>query len=339
MKRKAVTTLICCLVCGFVSAFEVQIAEFQTTGDSVETAPVNSALFNKQFFTDLIILDSSGLIGFKYRDGISTNGVVISQADAVKNCEINGWEILVYGQVVSKNYGYDVEVKIYSHPERTVIRTFLLRSAPDDFENLAMDCASKVYAYFASLLMISTEKKTYVAEGDSFITSHTLEWWGTIPPWNDVVTSIAGYHGSFGYRLGTPLWTNGEWSWLQEFGLGLGFHFGMNDPSVIDATYQDLDIGPMATWALVWQRQREMRLTVEPGVKVHILHYVPMYDSDQIDAWTWYGARLDLEYRMWLNSRRTFGIGLRGGVATYLADPFYLDYRVGVNFAWKGLFK
>ena len=329
-----IVLLLCCF--SMIYGFEIPVAEFQSISDSDQVVAINGDTFSQAVFKSLTEQDAQGLVGFKYKNRESTGGVVKSQLDAAKNCEIHGWELLVYGQIVAREYGYDVEIKIYSHPERTVIRTILVRAAMVDYETLISDCSVKLFGYFSSLLKVDAEKKPFVAESNSLITSHTLEWWGTIPPWMQTITSIVGYHGTLGFRLGAPLWTNGEWAWMQEFALGVGFHFGMSPANVVKSYLYDIDIGPNISWAFVWQRQQEIRIGIEPGVKIHVLNYVPMYDSAKTDAWVWYGGQLTVEYRFWVDTARTFGIGLEAGVASYFTNPFYLDYRVGVDFAWKG---
>lgn len=330
--------LIIVLFCSVhvIFAFEVPVAEFQSIADTDSIKAVGSQAFSQAVFAAVSALDRQGLVGFKYKGRDVTNNIVRSQMDAVKECEIHGWELLVYGQIVTKEFGYDVEIKIYSHTDRKILRSILLRSTIEDYESLIKDCASKIYTYFSNFLRVDVDKKPFIAESDTIITSHTVEWWGTVPPWLDTTSSIAGYHGTVGIRLGSPIWTNGEWTWIQEFGVGLGFHFGMSKVGVITSYLYDIDFGLNATWAFVWQHQQEIRIGLEPGVKIHILNYQPLFDNSTTDVWCWYGTQLNLEYRFWLDAPRTFGIGLEVGVASYFVDPFYLDYRVGISFAWKG---
>lgn len=320
-------------------SFEVPLAEFQTTTENDQLIALDAKTVSRSIFTSLTVHDRQGLIGFKYNDQGATGGFVKSQFDASRVCEIYGWEVVIYGQIITKNYGYDVEIKIYSHPDRQVKKTFLLRSSSGDLESLLTDSASKIFSYFQQLLKLENDSSAFSTDVNSIATSHTIEWWGTVPPWSTALVAIAGYHGTLGFRLGTPLWTNGEWSWIQELGLGFGFHFGWSAPGVIDSRLYDIDVGPRATWALVWQRQREFRISVEPGVKIHVLNYQPLYGDNKTDLWVWYGGLIDFEYRFWLDAERTFGMGLQAGVAAYFASPFYLDYRVGIDFAWKGALK
>lgn len=319
-----------------LNAFEVPVAEFQTLSDSEQINSVDSRDFNQSLFSALTVKDQQGLIGFKFIDSSSTSGIIKSQIDAVKDCEIHGWEIVVYGQIVSKEFGYDVEIKIYNHPDRKIIRAFLLRSSKDDYDTLIEDCANKIFTYFSEFLRVDLVKKPIIAEANAIITTHSLEWWGMVPPWLDIMTSIAGYHGTVGFRLGSPLWTNGEWSILQEFGTGIGFHFAMSKVGVISSYLYDIDFGLSATWVFSWEHQQELRVGIEPGVKIHILNYIPLYESTTTDVWSVYGAQLNLEYLFWLDAQRSFGIGLESSIASYFVNPFYLDYRVGINLAWKG---
>jgi len=337
MKRIFLLLIICGSLLDLY-AVEIPVAQFAvvTNGITSHGAEIASASLSQGIFNQIISLDQAGAIGFTYRDSNATGGMVLSQIDAAKTCEIYGWETLVYGQLTFQEYGYDVEIKIYNHVTRQIEHSFLLRSATADFDHLINDCARRLYDYFAEALKISAHAAPVNQDGNSVVTSHTLEWWGVIPPWLDSVVPIAGYHGTVGIRLGKPLWSNGEWTWIEEFGLGVGFHWALSKPTVVSAQWYDIDLGPSATWAFVWQRQQEIRVTLEPGVKIHILNYLPLYGSSQVHAVTWYGGQLDLEYRFWLDTERTFGIGLEGGVAGYFTNPFYLDYRVGVDFAFKG---
>lgn len=320
-------------------AFEVQVSEFQSTAEITQTDALDSADFSRNLFQAIAAKESRGLIGFRSRDRKETGGIVKSELDAMKACEIHGWEILVYGQVSAKSYGYDVEVRIYSHPERAVLKTFLLRSAAGDKSALIDDTAARVYGFFADLLQVEKEKPVFVAEGDAIVTSHALEWWGVVSPWNESMIAIAGYDGRIGFRLGNPIWTNGHWAWFQEYGFNLAFHFGTGRTGSLDANIYDFDIGPNMTWAFVRQRKTEVLATVEPCAKIHLLKYQPLYEETGTDAWVWYGLKFDAEYRVWLNSRRSAGMGLRAGLSAFIADPAYLEYRVGACFAWKGLTK
>jgi hypothetical protein len=64
-----------------------------------------------------------------------------------------------------------------------------------------------------------------------------------------------------------------------------------------------------------------------------------MYNDNRTNAIVWYGGGLDVGYRLWVNSLRTFGIGIEGGMSSYMTKPFFLEYHVGASVIWKGAFK
>lgn len=319
-----------------VSAADVQFAEMYVVGDRDGTEEFDSVDFSEEVFHEIVLRDTRGLIGYKYRDRKDTEGVVNSEISAAKACEIHGWELLVYGQITLGLHGYDAEIKIYNHPERRVVKRFLLRAAREDLQILALDCAERVSAYFAEVLQVERERKNYITENNAIVTSHVLEWWGTGTPWNESVTSIIGYQGRVGFRLGDPLWTDGEWAWLHEYGLGIAFHFGTSVEGVIESRIFDFDVGPDVTWAFVWQRRHEFVLTAEPCAKIHVLNYQSLYESAATDVWVWYGLKLDIEYRLWVNSKRTLAIGIRAGAGVFFTEPMYVDYHIGAGICWKG---
>ena len=319
-------TVLCLFVFSSVGVFaaDVQFAEMYVIGNAETSEPFDSRSFSDTVFHEIVLRDTRGLIGYKFRSRKDTEGLVNSEISAAKACEIHGWELIVYGQVAVNSYGYDVELK------------FLLRSAREDLGLLAQDCAERVSGYFADLLQVERERMNYIAENNSLITSHVIEWWGVGTPWNESVVPIIGYQGRVGLRFGDPLWTDGEWAWLQEYGVGLAFHFGVNADGAIESRIFDFDIGPDVTWAFVWQRRHEIVVTAEPCAKIHVLNYQSRYEESSTDLWVWYGMKLDLEYRFWINAKRTLAIGLRAGIGAFYTDPLYFDYRIGAGVCWKG---
>jgi len=329
------------LFCGSLglSAYETSVAEFLVSNESDQRAVVDGPTFNSKLFTDLVTLDSQGSIGFRFHPATQTNGAVRSMTDAAQVCEMNGWETLVFGQINQREASIDVEIHIYSYSEGKVERKILLRSAPDDYQNLISDCAQKIYDYFARQLHLKQITSSAVEEKNSWVTNQGACWWGMNEPWSGSLVAIAGYMGSCAFRLGEPLWARGDWSLSQEFGVSAAFEYAMNQPEVIPSELYDVQFGPMACWDLSWQRKHEFVVSLIPLAKFHFLDYRPLYSSTRLSATTWYGGALDLAYRIWINPSRTFGLVMDAGLSSFVTEPFYLEYHAGVALAWKGAFK
>ncbi len=323
------------LVSGHAAALETSLAEFLVTSDT-DAAGIDAVKFNQQLLSAVASLDSKGSVGFRYRPSAETGGLVRSAADAVRICEVNGWETLIYGQLVQRAESIEAEIRIYSHPDRKLVHTYLLRSSKEDYDTLVADCAQKIYGYFAQLLYLSKPVATYTAEKNSWITGHSLLWWGALPKWSGVLTTIAAYQGTWGVRFGDPLWTNGEWSWLGELGLSSEFLFALNARDVVPSRLYDVAFGPKITSDWVWQRRQELSVSVIPAARFHILNYVPLFGSSTWTTGMWYGGEVETGARFWVDEQRTFGIGVTLGGSVYAVKPLYADYQVGVSLTWKG---
>jgi len=320
-------------------ALETSVADFFTSSSDELAAPIDSKSFQDKLMADLTGLDAGGSVGFHYHPSAETDGTVRSTLDAARACEIHGWEILAYGQLVRTATSYEVEIHIYDHPHRKVLKTILLRSSLEDFPTLITDCAQKVYSYFAQTLQLSKADSPYLAEKNSWITQHGAFWWGVLPPWNKNIVPIVAYQGSYSLRLGDPVWANGEWAWLQEYGLWLRLAYATNTVGIIPYHLFDTDFGPAITENLIWQRRHEFTLSLIPTARIHALDYRSLYQAEKLSGAVWYGAAANLSYRFWIDPLRTFGLSIESGFSWFAAEPFYGEFHAGVALAWRGLFK
>lgn len=320
------------------SALETAIAEFVVTSETDQGNGIDPQDFNSKLVGQTAALDVRGAVAFRYHPADDTRGLVRSSVNALQACEVNGWELMVYGQVVRRPASIDAEIRIYSHPDRKVLRTYLLRSAPEDYDLLIADCAQKIYGYFAQTLYLTKAEVRYTAEKNSWVTDHGASWWAVLPPWGEVLTTVAGYRGTYSLRFGDPLWTNGEWAALWEVGGFGALSFALNSAKTIPSRQFDLTLGPTVTCDLVWQRQQEIWVSLSPSARIHWLNYQPLYESAQWAAVVWYGGAWDLGYRFWADTQRTFGLGIFVGGSVYAASPLYGDLHTGVNLTWKGGF-
>jgi hypothetical protein len=322
-----------------VEALETAVGEFPVTSEADLESQIDSKDFNAKLMARLVALDTKGSVGFHYHPGSETNGVIRSSVDAVQACEIHGWETLVYGGLVQRQASLEVEIHIYGHVDRKILKIVLLRSTLEDYDTLITDSAQKIFDYFAKLLVLNKAESHYTAEKNSWVTDQGAFWWGTTSPWNNVLVPIAGYQGTYSVRLGDPLWANGEWAWLQEFGFYGSFSYATNAQGIIPFRLYDGAIGPLYGWDFVWQRQQEFFVTMVPAARFHFLDYQALYEPEQWSASTWYGGIVNLGFRLWIDPRRTFALGLEGGVSAYAVDPFFWEYHLGASLVWKGAFQ
>lgn len=315
---------------------ETSLAEFSVTSEVTQGEGVSSEQFHADLLSALVALDTKGAIGFRSRPSSETGGLVTSTLEAARVAEINGWETVVYGQLVQRVTSLDVEIRIYSHPARDVVKTFLVRSTHDDYESLLVDCAQKIYGFFAQGLYLAQSRERYTAESNSWITDHGALWWGTLGAWSEVFVPVVGYRGAYGLRFGDPLWTNGEWALVAQLGVQGEFWFALHQPEVIPSRLYDAVLGPVFTTNLVWQRQQEAFLSVVPAARIHFLNYQPLHEDTQWAASAWYGGVLEAGYRFWANAQRTWGVGVVFGGSMFAAEPLYADFRLGLSLAWKG---
>ncbi len=215
--------ILCILSAAPLSASEIYIAPL---GEAVTPQGQSAA---KELLSALDKIFERGDVHFMEaaRDGISDDSAPESFLDAMRMCQSNNYEYLIYGFVRPEGNALSAGIKLISSADRKLLAEFYASDDTAHGDRLMSDLAIKIYAFFIDDLGW-TGQKNPLAPPRNFSMGISGGIWSPIGAWSKAL--VGAYKAEFRLRFVPLPWLYEQDGERYSFGLclRLGFALGLN---------------------------------------------------------------------------------------------------------------
>jgi len=296
--------------------------------DTIEDDLKLEESFSWAFEQELANADTLKILNVR-KVGVESVSSIIQAANISSKENI---DLLVFGKLSKNRFSYELEIDIYDHGKKEIIKRIFSKSEQKDQRFLLTDAAKRTAAYLYELLGAKAipERKYWEGWGMEFKPA----WYGTVEGSNKVI------QGAFAASIGIfaqpkDWWVDlGKAMWYFHWGVQLQYHIGLNTEKLQTFYEHGYIVGfPWAT-GISWGNQ-EIEIGVIPGFRLDYIYQELKYNDPKESVYIGPNLGFSLAWMYWLDEKRTIGVGVQEAIAyTWYSKPL-LDNYIGLLLRWK----
>lgn len=303
---------------------------------------IDSAAF-EVMITPLIINDPGAvpLSGRRYSARIAQSNfylippslkssMVSNLLDASKFCENEAVDNIIYGFIKTERGRAFIELRLYNHESRSIVRTFYAGDNLDQINRLIDDAAFKIHSYFVDELGLYEDKDKREEPDLLSLTLGAGYWAPLMKEWGDAEESL------FSVKAGLLL--NPDYDLIDHYNMALTFHFGISfsyEMGINDPAYEIFYLHRIKALIPVELRlnlitKHDISLHLSPLYQLDILDKRKKYDDSEIDLSSGFGFSTGIAYHY--NFSKYFSAGISNNLDFIFYQSPQVTYRPEFSF-------